>query len=370
MLRSQRRGRARLRITAVVAGALLLAACGGGADEGAAGDGGASPDATQIEAAGDEADGEGTTETIEFTVSPSGLPVYVASQEGLFEGVDIEVNLVGYDQSAALFLAGDTPLGWEGPVDVAEFVAEGEEFRYFSTAGATNMINGLVIRAEDAEKYQSIEDLVGQRVGNPGAGTGTWKTFQVVLQSQFDLDPSEAFDNITADSGALLGLLESGEIEAALLFSGQSAAALALDQFETVFSFTEAWQEATGHPMVVNGPVARASWLEENPDIAAALIDGIDAAVQWIKDHPEEFQQGGKYEEWVEAEGWLRSPETTEGIMELIQSGEWYTTSDVYTEDWIADFYGLIEQGQGVLVEEVPARDEIFYPPSELAQNG
>lgn len=362
MLISQRlAGRTRLRV-AMVVGVLLLAACGG-SDDGASGTGDPSPNATETQATGDATEGQddGTTETIEFTVSPSGLPVFVASEEGLFEGVDIKVNLVGYDQSAALFLAGDTPLGWEGPVDVAEFVAQGEEFRYFSTAGATNMINGLVIRAEDAEKYQSIEDLVGQRVGNPGVGTGTWKTFQVMLDAEFGINATEDFDNITADSGALLGLLENGEIEAALLFSGQSAAALALDQFETVFSFTEAWQEATGYPMAVNGPVARASWLDENPDVAAALVDGIDAAVQWIKDNPDEFNTGGKYEEWVEAEGWLRSPETTEGILELVQSGDWYLTSEHYTDEWIDAFYGLIESGQGVLVEEVPARDEIFY---------
>ena len=152
------------------------------------------------------------------------------------------------------------------------------------------------------------------------------------MESQYDIVPETDFDNITADSGALLGLLESGEIEAALLFSGQSAAAIALDQFETIFSFTEAWQESTGHPMTVNGPVARADWLEENTAAAVALVNGIDAGVQWIKDHPEEFMEGGKYEEWVTSEGWLSSPETSAGIMELLDSGDWYLTSDSYND--------------------------------------
>jgi ABC-type nitrate/sulfonate/bicarbonate transport system substrate-binding protein len=372
------RKKMRVATAALAAGALLLSACGGddgGGETAAGGD----VDATEATGGGTPDTSGGTTdascegaagETIEISVSPSGLPVYVAGQEGLFEGLDIEVSQVGYDQSAALFLAGDTPVGWIAPIEVAEFVSQGEEFQYFSTAGATNMINGLVIRAEDSDKYQSVEDLVGQRVGNPGFGTGTWATFEVIMQSQYGIDPQNDFDNLTADSGALLGLLETGEIEAALLFSGQSAAAIALDQFETIFSFTDAWQESTGQPMVVNGPVARASWLEENTCVASVLVDGIDAAVQWMKDNPQEFREDGKYAEWIEAEGWLSSPETTEGIHELLQDGEWYLTSDAYTEDWVDSIYSLVEAGEGTLVESVPPKDDIFFPPSQLAEAG
>lgn len=378
MIRIKKWSRARGAAAVFTAGALLLSACGGddGSDGAAAADDGEATEAAGGETA--EATGEpaGTScetasgEAIDISVSPSGLPVYVAGEEGLFAGLDVEVSQVGYDQSAALFLAGDTPLGWIAPIEVAEFVSQGEEFQYFSTAGATNMINGLVIRAEDSDKYQSVEDLVGQRVGNPGFGTGTWATFEVIMQSQYDIDPQNDFDNLTADSGALLGLLETGEIEAALLFSGQSAAAIALDQFDTIFSFTDAWQESTGHPMVVNGPVARASWLEENTCVATVIVDGIDAAVQWMKDNPEEFQEGGKYAEWIEAEGWLSSPETTEGIHQLLQDGEWFLTSDAYTEEWVDSIYSLVEAGEGTLVESVPPKDDIFFPPSQLAEAG
>lgn len=315
-----------------------LTACGGGVDD--------------AEAPG----------TIEIAVSPSGLALAIAAEEGFFGSeVDIEVSQVGYDQSAALFLAGDSPVGYESPLEVAKFVSQGEEFRYMSTAGAVNMINGLVVRSEDTDKYQSLEDLRGQRVGNPGFGSGTWQTFQVIAESQFGISPQDEFDNVTADSGALLGMLESGEIDAALLFSGQSAAALALDQFETVFSFTEAWQEKTGEHMIVNGPIARQSWLDENPKAAEAIISGIDQAVEWMAENPDELLEGGKYEEWTRAEGWFASPETTETISTMVQNGEWFLTSEHYDDAWIDAMYGLIEAGEGVLVESVPAKEDVFY---------
>lgn len=315
----------------------------------------------------DDGDGDETSsgEAIEIAVSPSGLPLYVAADQGFFgDEFNIEVSQVGYDQSAALFLAGDSPIGWISPLEVADFVAEGEEFRYLSTAGGSNMINGLVVREEDKDKYQTLEDLVDVRVGNPGFGTATWSTLQVVAESQYGINPREEFDNVTADSGALLGMLESGEIDAALLFSGQSAAALAQDdQFETMFSFTEAWQESTGEPMVVNGPVVRVSWLDEHPEEAETIIKGLDEAVQWMIDNPQELQEGGAYEEWANAEGWLSSPETTEGIIKLLQDGEWYLTSEDYDEAWIDSMYELIKAGEGVLVDEAPPKEEIFHQP-------
>lgn len=350
--------------------ALLLAGCGGADDgEGAAEE--EDPEAAEeTEQEGAEAEEteqeEAEGEVVELQVSPTGLPFFVAAEEGLYDGVNVDVSQVGYDAQASLFLAGDTPLSSIAPVEVAEFVSQGEDFVYFSTAGAANMINGLVVRTEDADKYQSIDDLVGEKLGNPGFGTGTWATFQVIAGSQYGLNAEEDFEAVTADSGALLGLLEQGQIEAALLFTGQSAAALANEQFTTIFSFTEAMQEQTGQPMVINGPVARTSWLEDHPEEAAAIIEGADEAVQWISDHPEEFQEGGKYEEWIRAEGWLESPETTAGIMELVEAGEWYFTSEIYTEEWIDTQYELIESGEGVLVEEVPAKDDVFYPPEEL----
>ena len=130
MARTTRRTRTAVAVATAVA--LTLTACSSGDDTADGGDapsdpGDATPDAPELQ-------------SIEVAVSPSGLPVFVAGEEGLFEGIDITVSQVGYDQSAALFLAGDTPLGWIAPIEVAEFVSQGEDIRYFSTAGATNMI--------------------------------------------------------------------------------------------------------------------------------------------------------------------------------------------------------------------------------------
>lgn len=335
--------------------ALMLAACGGTDSPSAEGSG-------EIDAGG---------QTVRMTVEPSAIPAFVAADQGFFDDIDVEVSQVGYDQVQALLVAGDTEVAWVSPLETATFVSEGEDFRYFSTAGAQNMYNGVVVRAEDADTYQTVEDLQGERLGIPGFGTGTWTAFEVFMRAYYDIDdPRNAFQVSTADSGALLALLERGEIDAALLFSGSSAAARSLEEFETIFSFTEALEEEVGQPLAVNGAVARADWLEDNPDTARSLVEGLDEAVDWIKDNTAEFEEGGEYADLAEDAGFLTDPETTASVTELIVDGQWYLSSEAYTEDWVDAVYELVEAGEGSIVQSVPSREDVFVTPDELGASG
>jgi ABC-type nitrate/sulfonate/bicarbonate transport system substrate-binding protein len=303
----------------------------------------------------------GDDDAVVLTVEPSAIPAFVAEAEGFFGDTEVEVTTVGYEEAESLLIAGQTQIAWIGPLDTAQFASEGEDFRYISTAGALNMYNGVVIRAEDADQYQTIEDLAGMRLGIPGFGTGTWASFDVFARTYFGIDdPEEDFDVITADSGALLALLERGEIDAALLFAASSAAGRYMDQFETVFSFTEVMQEEYGVPLVVNGPTARADWIEDNPDAVADVIAGLDQAVQWMSENPDAFREDGEYARFAAGDGWHTDEATTDGILSLLADGEWYLTSDAYTDEWRDAVYEVVQAGEGSLVDSVPDEDAIF----------
>jgi ABC-type nitrate/sulfonate/bicarbonate transport system substrate-binding protein len=336
------------RLVALVLGTMLLIAACAPADE---------PDDADPDAL---ADADLPTVVV---LSGSIPPVQVAMEEGLYEGIEVVHNEVSTAEETALFIAGTSPIGQLGPWAVAQFVAEGENIRFLSTAGATNMINGVVVRAEDADRFQTIGDLEGATLGNPGFGSATWAAFRVMVGEVFGLDAEAAFENVVADPGALLGLLATGEIDAALLFSGQTATAMALDEFELIFSFTEAWVEETGHPLTVVSIVAKGDWADANPDQVRALIEGTDRGARWMAENPDEFRPGGKYEQLAEDQGWLRDENAMEAILELLAAGEWYVTSDLYTEEWIDATYRFIQGAEGILVDEVPSIDEIFYPP-------
>lgn len=304
-------------------------------------------------------------QSVSMTVEASAIPAFVAADRGFFGDLDVDVSKVGYDQVQALLIAGETDVAWMSPIETAQFVSEGSDFRYFSTAGAQNMYNGVVVRTEDVETYASVLDLEGKRLGIPGYGTGTWTTFRAFAKAFYDIDDPQAFFSVvTASSGALLALVERGEIDAALLFSGSSAAARALPQFATVFSFTEAMQASTGQPLVINGAVATADWLEENPETAATIVAGLDEATRWIMENAEAFSEGGEYADLARDAGWLAGTETTNTVQELIREGKWYLSSDSYTEEWIDALYQLMEEGE--FLDELPPREAAFLAPGTL----
>lgn len=345
-------------LASIAVAAMLVIACGAPA-------GTAAPSQPNGSAPASAGSG-GEAVTLNIRLNPSNVAVAVAQEEGLFENLNVDYTLVGYGESAQLFLASDDPIGHESPWEVARFISEGEDIVFFSTSAALNFWNGVIIRDADSGEYADIEDLFGKKLGHPGFGTGTWQAFDILMQTLYGVDAETQFELVQADPGALLGLLETGEIDGALNFAGQSATAMASDTFDLLFSFTEAWQEAEGQPLTINGLIARRDWLEDNVDVAKRFIAGSEAGLQWMKDNPDEFRPDGKYAEWTAGEGWHRDEATTDLIIDRLQAGEWYLSHDQYTQEWIDSTYEFVEQGEGVFAETVPPKDEVYFDPALL----
>jgi ABC-type nitrate/sulfonate/bicarbonate transport system substrate-binding protein len=330
---------------AVLAVATLLAAgCGGGDEQ--------QPSA-----------GSNEPYKLHMRVTPSNAAWVVAQEEGLFDRIDLDYELVGYGESTALFLAGQDPVGQESAWEAARFQSEGEDISYFGTAGSLNFYSGLIIRSADADKYKSLADLKGARLGQPGFGTGTWQAFEIIAKSIYNMNARTDFQPVEADPGALLGLLEKGEIDATINFTGQTVTSLTRPDFKVLLNFSKEWQRTHGQPLMINGFLARRDWLEENTDVARRLVDGVDKGLQWIKDHPEAFAKGGKYAHIVEGEGWYATPETTEQVLELLQGGEWYFPANQFNNAFVDSTYEFIQQGKGVFADEIPPKEEVFFMP-------
>ena len=125
-------------------------------------------------------------QSVSMTVEASAIPAFVAADRGFFGALEVEVSKVGYDQVQALLVAGDTDIAWMSPIETVQFVTEGSDFRYFSTAGAQNMYNGIVVRAEEADQYPDVLSLEGKQLGIPGFGTGTWASFRAFTRAFYD----------------------------------------------------------------------------------------------------------------------------------------------------------------------------------------
>jgi len=301
---------------------------------------------------------------LHMRMTPSNAAWIVAQDQGLYDNIQLDYELVGYGESAQLFLAGTDPVGQESPWEAARFQSEGEDISYFGTPSALRFNSGVIVQAANADKYKTLTDLKGKKLGHPGFGTGTWQAFEIIAKANYSLNARNDFQLVEADPGALLGLLQKGELDGIIEFTGQTATSLTNPAFKVILNFSEDWEaKHGGQPLVINGPMARRKWLDENTDVARRLVEGVDKGLQWMKDHPDEFKKGGKYAHIVEGEGWFADAATTDKIHEFLRNGEWYLKASDYNQAWVDSMYEFIQQGQGVFADTIPPKDKVFYLP-------
>ena len=306
----------------------------------------------------------GEAEQITIWASPAaGTPMSVAVGEGFFEaqGLNIDIRVTQEDEPP--FLAGQTPISSVSAWDAAEYILEGEDVMVCGTGGGTRFFNGIAILPENAGKYTKVQDLVGQKLGNPGFGTGTWAAFTGLANRAWGINTETDFDNVTASPGALLGLLEKGEIEGALLFSGQTVAAQA-SGFPLVFRFDKAWEETTGQPLLITAWIARKAWLSENVEVMKKINAAMDEAVDWMAQYPDQFSTGGRYEINASQAGWLKSNEANQLIQKWLREGLYFTKNDIYTQAWVDSSQ---EFNEIVFGDKAPSKAATFWPPKDLA---
>jgi len=148
---------------------------------------------------------------LHMRMTPSNAAWIVAQDQHLFDNIQLDYELVGYGESAQLFLAGTDPVGQESPWEAARFQSEGENISYFGTPAALRFNSGVIIRSEDADKYKTLDDLKGKKLGHPGYGTGTWQAFEIIAKANYNLTAKTDFQPVEADPGASPGGLSANQ---------------------------------------------------------------------------------------------------------------------------------------------------------------
>ena len=300
---------------------------------------------------------------IPMQLTPSNPSWAIAKDQGFLKGIDLDWVLVGYAESAQLFAAGTNPVGQESPWEAAVYTAAGDEIAYFGTASATSLLSGVIIRSEDASKYQSLLDLKGKKVGIPGYGSGTWAAFQVLVKGLFNLDAKADFQTVEGDPGTMEGLLQTKAVDGAIAFTGGTFHMLANPAYKMLFELSGEWKKKSGSGLTIDGQLARRTWLDTHTEIARNLVAGIDQGLQYLKDHPDLVGKGGKYEQFWQGQGLLVDDATyNKGVTEL-KAGTMQLPASTFTKDWTDDIYEFIQLGPGILAPTIPPKDKLFYLP-------
>lgn len=267
--------RRRLASALILSAALALAACTATAEE---------PDA-QRTVDPDIVQGDGSVvRVISQTSGTSYYPPYVMEQLGLDEKYGFELELVpspGTQASTTLFMTRAADVGPRGWIDIGRMRESGP-----SMVGVTPWLqwaNFVVVRADAG--IDSLADLADKRIGTYSRVASEWFLLLEAVQNEADLDLTIESEIFEAEPALLTGLLEQGEIDAALVFYNV-AMQLVLDESVIVLANSNDLAVAAGLPQ---GSLSSywafdVEYAEEHPDNVTAFIAAVTEAMVVLQD--------------------------------------------------------------------------------------
>lgn len=337
-------------LTLILTVMLILAACGGGDDTttttGAEGEPAttAGEETTETEAAGDLP----TVKISALNGGLTGVAAQIVEENGFDEanGWQGEFFYNDPDASGQFFLQQQSDVAFDfDAIGAAIARTEGVNVSVFYPILNNN--NCILVK-EDSE-YESPEDLIGQPVGHFGADSGTTTSFTIVLQQAFDFNLLEEYELVETGPPALVELLQDDEVEAIFNFVPHSSRAMIQTGARCMYgplADVDIPGEALSH---LSEMAAHDEWLEENPDLAQAVIASWDDAIEWILEDPTRITE----EPYRTTLG-----QDDEEVLDLV--AEQVEGIPLFTNDWSPEVQASVEAWvdlaaeQDVLIEENP----------------
>lgn len=289
----------------------------------------------------------------------------VAFQLGLEQGIwdeygfDFEIQISAYPEWARSLTTGGMDFGG---CDQMMFLNAHRDDHELVFLGSNQMqINAIFVRPDS--DIEGPEDLVDRSVGVPPWASATTTSAQGIFLDEYDIDLREDVDSTASDPPVLWELLQDGEIDAMLQFSGQTVRGYANpDQVRPIFDFNEYWEERTGHTLQVVPFAARKEWLEDNYDIAYEFIQAHQAALDALSENPSDV-----YSRYGALAG-LTSEEEVEAVADLFEDGRIHPLDkSIWDEGYLRAQWELLDlMGNTENVDSVPDREEYSVTYDEL----
>ncbi|WP_312911705.1 ABC transporter substrate-binding protein [Natronosalvus caseinilyticus] len=259
-------------------------------------------------------------------------------------GIDLSIEVAGFGKFSRTFSEGlATGLSPLSSLPLAGNLAGDTGVKCFGQT--MNFINQCFVQNDS--DIEEPGDLEGMTVGVPGRGSSTTRYYiaQWAELYDFDLmnDPTEIVDSPTS---TLYNFLEGNEeIDAGILFTGDTIKALANDDLRSIYNPVPAWEEQHGYPPSVTMFGVFDDFLNENPSVVMDFWDGWTEAVELFRD---EFDQAMNQYGAVGGID-LSSEGEVDEVRQLVNEGQLFPTD--WDEEWIqmnVDLFKLVEQYGGL----------------------
>ena len=221
----------------------------------------------------------------EVTHSIFYAPQYVAIEQGYFEEVGIDVELIltsGADKVTAAVLSKDADIGFCGSEGTI-YVYNGGEKDYLKTFAQLTQKDGSFLVSREKIKDFKLEDLEGKTVLGGRAGGMPEMTLEYALK-QNGIDPKKDVEiDTSVDFAAMGGAFIGGQGEFVTLFEPN-----ALEIEKEGYGYVVASIGELGGVVPYTSYSARISFLEENKELINNFTKAIQKGIDYVHNHTDE----------------------------------------------------------------------------------
>lgn len=295
------------------------------------------------------------------TILPAGTVYYPwgksALSQGFFEdeGINLEIEYKPFPAYAQSLSSGEVDISLRSIMPAVNNYNKGEDLVTWGMAGGLQGINGMYTRAD--MPYDTIEELKGQTVGVFSWGSSSVQSFQGLITDQTGLRLREDFKTTTAAPPALQGLLDKGEIQAAIEVSSITIAMEARsDKYQRLGQLNEMWQAKTGFNLALVSWFSYGDWYKENKDVAKGIVKASKNATKYWRENTRDILK--EYGE----------PAAIDDKIEIDVVDRWTNQGSVFAGDVSGDFVDatwkyLQLMAKYGFIDKVPPQDKLTRAP-------
>jgi NitT/TauT family transport system substrate-binding protein len=224
-----------------------------------------------------------TLQPVNIATSAAGQSGYLAAlieNRGLDvkHGIKITNMMMDFTEAANAVKLGRTVASAMQPSTAVNLVRSGTAIRLVAPQIWSG--NSWVVR-KDAP-YKSFADLKGKKIGNFARVTGAY-FFSAVIAREQKLDIEKDFQNVPAETGALIALLERGEVEAINMFEPHTTRLVISGKYRVLTDFDTELERIFGAPPLKSSVGMLQETVEKQPGLVKAIRGAYGEAVQLIK---------------------------------------------------------------------------------------
>ena len=227
-------------------------------------------------------------QTINVATSAAGQSGYIAAlieNKGLDAKYGIKINnmMMDFTEAANAVKLGRTVASAMQPSTAVNLVKSGTDIRLITPQIWSG--NSWLVK-KDAP-YKSFGDLRGKKLGNFARVTGAY-FFSAVIAKEKKLDIEKDFQNVPAETGALIALLERGEVEAINMFEPHTTRLVMSGKYRVLLDFDIELEQIFGAPPLKSTVGMLKDTVEKQPQLVKSLRSAYMDSVQMIKSGQDE----------------------------------------------------------------------------------